>query len=340
VASRLAAFHQIVNHQPTDVPYLTAAWQHFVGHEYDPEDFARTSVDFVRRWDWDWVKINPRATYYSEAWGATYDPDDYDGVIPKAVRPAVTEPGQLARITPLEAAATPVLAEHIASARAIKAELPDRAVLQTVFSPLSVLYQLAALSLYRDEPFAGYTTELRNDDLLRHPSAPAALAAITATLVDYTKALLRPAADGGAGLDGIFYAVTGTASEGLIPKADFDRFSTPYDLAILEAAAPGLRVLHTCRARSNPDWFAGWPISALQWDQHLPGNPGPDAAFPVVPVAGPSRDLFEPGADLAEIGRQLDAVKAARKGRPFLLAASCTVPTPAAEAALTLLRQA
>ena len=116
--------------------FLTSAWQHFVGEEYDPVRFALATVDFNRTLDWDLVKINPRAVYYSEAWGSVYDADDYTGVVPRLVSPAITGVADLAKIRPLDPRTNPALAEHLASARLIREQLPDRAMLQTVFSPL------------------------------------------------------------------------------------------------------------------------------------------------------------------------------------------------------------
>lgn len=63
------AFHDILKGEG-NVPYLTSAWQHLIGHEYGAQKQARAHIDFVSKWDWDWVKINPRSAYHSEIWGA------------------------------------------------------------------------------------------------------------------------------------------------------------------------------------------------------------------------------------------------------------------------------
>ncbi len=322
--------------------FLTSAWQHFVGEEYDPVRFATATVDFNRAWDWDWVKINPRAVYYSEAWGSTYDPDDYQGVIPRLVSPAVSTVADLARIGPLDPRANPVFAEHLASARSIREQLPDRALLQTVFSPLSVLLQLAGLPLYPDDVVPGSTARFELDDLLRSDpeGVRIALAAIAQTLADYVSALLAPTEAGGAGLDGIFYAVTGTASSGYLDRNRFQEFSRPYDQQVLVAVADGLAVLHTCRADSHPEWFADYRIDALHWDQFLPGNPALDVRLGIPVVGGVNNQLFAPGADDGQVADQLEATFAAAPDRPFLLAPSCTIPTPADPEALRRLRQA
>lgn len=60
MANRRAVFHDIATHK-SETPYLVGAWQHLVGHEYGAKEFANAYIDFVKRWDWEWVKINPRA---------------------------------------------------------------------------------------------------------------------------------------------------------------------------------------------------------------------------------------------------------------------------------------
>lgn len=339
MSTRLDIFRDIIAGRG-ERPHLTAAWQHFVGREYDPVDFAQASVEFVQRWDWDWVKINPRAVYYAEAWGGVYDPDNYEGVVPALLKPAIGAPEEVKKIAALDPNENAIFAEHIGSARAIKQALPDRAVIQTIFSPLSVLYQLADLPLYPGQKTS--TTSFTQADLLDGYSVETkhALAAIAGTLAAYVKELLRPASEGGAGLDGIFYAVTGTASQGLVTREQFDEFSVPYDRQILAAGREGIIVFHTCQDDSHPDWFADWPIDALQWDQALPANPGVDTDFGVTPVAGPSSTLFAPGQDLNKLASQIETTVKARTGKPFLLAPSCTIPTPATDEALSLLRRA
>ncbi len=322
--------------------FLTAAWQHFVGEEYDPLRFATATVEFTRAWDWDWVKINPRAVYYSEAWGSRYDPDDYAGVVPRLVAPAIQTVADLTRIRPLDPAENPVFAEHLLSARLIREQLPDRALVQTVFSPLSVLLQLAGLPLYPGDVVNGSTTPFTHDDLLRSDpdGVHAALAAISQTLADYVAALLAPLDQGGAGLDGIFFAVTGTASAGHFTADQFDAYSRQYDRRVLDATGDGVVVFHTCRADSHPEWFADYPIDALHWDQFLPGNPAVATDFGVTPVGGVSYDLFGVGGDRAEVARQLDETLAHGPVRQFLLSPSCTIPTPADPDSLRRLREA
>ena len=343
--NRRQAFHDIVRNRPVDVPYLVAAWQHLIGHEYGAKEFAAAYTDFVKHWDWEWVKINPRAVYYAEAWGSRYDKDDYAGfVLPRKLKSAIETPADLAKVTRLNPRENAYFAEALEAAGLIRNALEDRAALQTVFSPLSVLLQIADLPLYPGDDYA--TPTLTRDELVfdHAEEAKAALDAIAHTLADYATALVTSKENGGVGLDGVFYAVTGMVSEDYFDQKQYAEFGEPYDRIVLDAikaANPDAVVLlHTCRAESHPDRFAAdyaGDIAVLQWDQYLQGNPQIDAPFDVVPVGGPSYQDFALDGDADTVRADINEVKRLRSGKPFLLAPSCTVPTPASEASLAAL---
>ncbi len=344
-SNRRQAFHDIARHRSTDVPYLVAAWQHLIGHEYGADEFADAYIDFVKTWDWDWVKINPRAIYYSEAWGSKYDQNDYAGyVIPRKLQDAVTTVDDLAKIVELDPKTNEVFGQQYASAAKIRAAFTDRAVLQSIFNPLSVLLQLADVPLYPGDEYA--TPSLTRDELVFEHAGEAkkALGNIANTLAAYAAALVTPVEQGGAGLDGIFFALTGTVSEGYFTKEQYAEFGEPYDRIVLDAikkANPDAEVLlHTCRAFSNPDWFDDYGVEIVQWDQYLDGNPQIDAQLKVVPVGGPSFTDFAQDGDAQIVKSDIDKVIKLREGKPFLLAPSCTVPTPASEQSLKALADA
>ena len=56
---------------PDRVP--VSAWRHFIPDEQKPETLARASLNHFTTFDWDWLKLNARATYYEEAWGSRFD---------------------------------------------------------------------------------------------------------------------------------------------------------------------------------------------------------------------------------------------------------------------------
>lgn len=344
MANRRAVFHDIATHK-SETPYLVGAWQHLVGHEYGVEEFANAYIDFVKRWDWEWVKINPRAVYYAEAWGSRYDRNDYAGfVLPKKISAAITEPDDVRKIKEFNAPDNEYFAEALAAAALIRQGLEDRAVLQTIFSPLSVLLQIADLPLYPGDDYATATLTVENVIFNQPEVAKLALANIAHTLASYARALVRPESEGGAGLDGVFYAVTGTVSEDYFDAQRYLEFSGPYDRIVIDAvhrANPDAVVLlHTCRAESHPNWFDTTGVDLLQWDQYQPGNPKADADLTAAPVAGAPYDLFTPNGDVEQVRRELAETIKLREGKPFLLAPSCTVPTPASDEVLQALSDA
>lgn len=343
--NRRQAFHDIARHRKTEAPYLVAAWQHLVGHEYGADEFADAYIDFVKKWDWDWVKINPRAIYYAEAWGSRYDHNEYDGyVIPRKLDDAVKSPSDLSKIVELDPKSNEVLRQQYDSAAKIRAAFTDRAVLQSIFNPLSVLLQLGDVPLYPGDEYA--TPSLTRDELVfDHPDeAKKALTNIANTFAAYASALVTPVEQGGAGLDGIFFAVTGTVSEGYFTKEQYSEFGEPYDRIVLDAikkANPDAEILlHTCRAFSNPNWFEDYGVEIVQWDQYLDGNPQVDTPLKVVPVGGPSYTDFAADGDASVVKADIEKVIKLRAGKPFLLAPSCTVPTPASEESLKALADA
>ncbi|NEG69596.1 uroporphyrinogen decarboxylase family protein [Bifidobacterium choloepi] len=355
---RKQAFHDILDGH-AEVPFLTSAWAHFVGSEYGPAELAGAHIDFVERWDWDWVKINPRSAYYPEAWGAVFDQFDYGGgKSPRLERPVILRPEDTAGIRHIDVESSQVFREQVAAAAQIADRFDDRVVIQTVFSPLTVLYYLASLPRVKNKPVYGPAPTVTIESLLfeQPDAAKSALLAIAKTLADYVRLLVAPRSQGGAGVDGIFYAVTGTVAKHYLTREQYREFGEPFDRIVLDAvrdasslsageAGAKIRLLHTCQDYSNPDWFVGYPVDVLQWDQFLAGNPKPDELIGApgewtsldgrvadlgvhgpVPVLGPESRLLGASTDIDELRRELRDVVEERVGRPFLLAPSCTLP--------------
>ncbi|MDR1449272.1 MAG: hypothetical protein LBI84_03555 [Propionibacteriaceae bacterium] len=312
-----------------------SAWRHFTEHEHGAAELADATVGFARRWGWDWVKINPRATYYAEAWGKVYDASDYRDVLPRQVSTPLRRPADLHSIGRLDAGASSPFHEHIEAARLVRAGLPDLPVLQTVFSPLGVVLELAGLPSFAQGAVYGAADPIPLLELLNadRSGLHRALRAVAETLADYVNRLLSPA----VGLDGIFYAVLGTAQSGLLDPAAFHELSRPYDEIVLAAADGAVRILHTCGARSHPEWFINYPVDGVNWDQQAPGNPGLVAPFSRIAVGGVSNELIATGTPAAVAAQTREALRAAA-GRPFLLTPGCAVPIAVPDANLAAFR--
>lgn len=70
-----------------------SAWRHFLDEENNPDTLAAVTLKHFHDFDWDWIKVNPRATYYAEAWGNRYDFNDYDSVLPRLIEGPLNRPG-------------------------------------------------------------------------------------------------------------------------------------------------------------------------------------------------------------------------------------------------------
>ena len=53
------------------------AWGHTYREEWSPEDLAAITVERARRFGWDFVKFQPRASSFAEAFGSVYKPSGH-----------------------------------------------------------------------------------------------------------------------------------------------------------------------------------------------------------------------------------------------------------------------
>src|SRR5215472_19224744 len=112
------------------------AWGHRYRDEWTPEKLAQVTIDRATRFGWDFVKFQPRATFFAEAFGAAYRPAGH------ALRaPVIDEPPvrTLEDWEHLKLVNQDVLDEQARTLGVVVKGLGGRVpVLQTVFSPLSV----------------------------------------------------------------------------------------------------------------------------------------------------------------------------------------------------------
>src|SRR6202521_517199 len=50
------------------------AWGHTYREEWSPQDLAGVTIERARQFEWDFVKFQPRATCFAEAFGSVYKP--------------------------------------------------------------------------------------------------------------------------------------------------------------------------------------------------------------------------------------------------------------------------
>ena len=306
-------------------------WWHDFVREWSAEGLAAAMLESVERYDFDYLKVNPRATYYAEAWGCAYRASGDPARQPATESWVLHEASDLASVRAIDGTAGP-FAEQLEALRLIgeglRGEVP---FVQTVFSPLSVLGRMAD----GREPVQRWMTEA--PDALH-----SALDAVTETLAAYSSACIA------AGADGIFFATTEWATSEALTPALYETFGRSYDLRVLDAVqGASTNILHVCRPNNMLSDLLNYPVAAVNWAVHAPGNASFASILPQTPMAlmggvDERHALLSSSPD--DVRGQVRAALAATGGRRFLLGGGCSISpqTPPAniEAAVAAVREA
>jgi uroporphyrinogen decarboxylase len=299
-------------------------WGHTFREEWSPGDLAAVTLERRRAYGWDFVKLQPRACCFAEAFGSDYRPSDDPGEGPVLVRPAVTVPEDWARLPRVDAGVS-ALGDQVEALRLVAGELgPSVPVIQTVFSPLMVAAYLIGEDRLR------MARELRERPEVVGP----ALERIADALADLAVRSVE------AGAAGIYFAVARFASEDLLTAAEYEALALPHDRRVLEAvpaADAWLNVLHLCGPRQRLTLAAELRTRVLSWSVHEPGNP------PLAEGQAVTGSAVMGGIDHAEgllrgtpdeVLTQGRTAISSTDGRGFLLGPGCSVPPEVPEANL------
>ena len=285
-------------------------WGHDYLREWSPEDLVEATLEQYRAHDWDFIKFNPRASYFAEAWGSTYDrPAEQRS--PRALSDAMSSVADLAAMQPVDPRGG-VFGEHLTALRMLLDEVGDEVdVVHTVFSPLSVVGRLCGA----DERLRGFA----GDD---PPSVHSAIAAATETLSEYSEAALE------AGASGLFFAPLAWASHDTCDEDFYREFGRPYDLQLLAGVRDAdFNILHVCRNHNMIDLLLDYPVAAVNWADRGQGNPG------LAEVAQSTDKAVMGGVDQTRLaGMSADEVAAQARDTltagadRLLLTAGCSIP--------------
>ncbi len=304
-----------------------SAWWHDFLWEWSAEGLAEATIEAYRKYGWDFIKVNPRATYYAEDWGARFRASGQADKQPELVEPAVQSPEDLARIRrldPSQGAYGEQLAALAIVTREVGGEVP---VIQTVFSPLAVISRLSGSTRFVQRLIA------------EQADAPLeALDAVADTLAAYARACLD------VGAAGIFFATVEWGSADIISAEDYDRFARPFDLRVLEAVrdAP-FNVLHVCRDNNHLLRLLDYPVAAFHWDVRGAGNPSfTDVAAKTgaALMGGVSHQSTIASGSADDVAAEARRAVQQTAGRRFLLAPGCSIDPATPEANLRALVEA
>lgn len=293
-----------------------AWWGHTFVEEWSPERLAQITIDRARRYNWDFVKFQPRASSFAEAFGATYSPSGNATEGPLPGPPVINGPQDWVKVRVTQPAA---LADQVEAIGMVASALgPSVPVIQTVFSPLSV---------------AGYLVggdKQRAVEALREApeTVTPALERVASVLAQFSEASVE------AGAAGIFYAISGYAASDLTSEADYQRLAIALDRSVLESLPPTawFNVLHLCGSNLHFQLADVLPVQAVSWSVHDEGNPslseGRGRSGKAVMGGLARHETIAAGSPEAVIE---EGAKARREteGRGLLLAPGCSVPVNA-----------
>jgi uroporphyrinogen decarboxylase len=306
------------------------AWGHTYKEEWSPELLAAVTVDRARRQRWDFVKLQPRATFFAEAFGSRYQPSGHSLRGPVLVHAGISDATDASGWSNLKVVDQKVLDEQVRALALVVGELGDTVpVIQTVFSPITVADYLVG----RDK--RALVRELR-----QHPEVLVpALEKIMDALAGFARASVE------AGAAGVFYAISGFASPDAMPNQVYDELLFPIDQRFIEAlpAQAWFNVLHLCGSHVNMDVARRLPVQAVSYSIHNRGNPSLVEAQKLTGKAvmgGLEQRKVLVGGPSVTIERQVRAAISSTGGRGLLIAPGCSVPTRASEANLRLMMKA
>lgn len=290
-------------------------WRHFYHMENSAEGTAEAMLWFQREYDWDFMKINPRADYHIEDWGfeQVWSKNEFEKH--RKTKFPITGIRDWQKIRPLSLN-SPVLAEHLKVVSLIRKrsdkELP---LLMTVFTPLAI----AGRMVERDEMLV--------EHLQKAPElVESALRAITETFVRFVSELRN------AGADGIFFATTDWASSDYLTWTDYERFGLPYDLPVINAAGDdAINLLHVCHSNCFLTELSSrsYPAKMINWNSFDPTNLPLDKAEIALPhhchVGGVDHTGWLLRSTPAEIEYLVDKLKDEFPANRLIIGPGCAI---------------
>ena len=295
-------------------------WGHDFDREWNPHTLTEAMVENFARYDWDYMKVNPRASYHVEGWGVKVRPSGERYKAPIIEDTPIKTASDWKRLRPLEPDEG-ALGEQLQALQLINHSIGYEAYfVQTIFCPLGVAKYLVG---NKNE---SVQQTIHEDRAAMH----AALRVITETFTTYAIACLQQ------GASGIFYATNGWASEGMLSEDQYREFGEQYDLEFLDGikSRSKFNILHNCGSHIYFDLLATYPVQAINWAATLDGNPdlreGKLRSGKAV-MGGISEKTTLKSGEPDQVREEVEKALDLTGGRHFLLAPGCSIPpeTPA-----------
>lgn len=296
--------------EPVDRPAISF-WRHFPSQDQDPRQLARATIDFQNEYRLDLVKLMPSGMYSVVDYGvATGEPDPVTGARAR-VGGSIGSVADVAALAGRNGMGPSLKAELEAAAAVRQAVSADVPVIETIFSPLTMLAKLSP------EPLTSTLTELGD-------RARSVLDKLADDVIAFAEASLR------GGVDGFFYA-TQWANHELDDDAVYDEYGVGYDERILGALRPAseLLMLHLHGSLPRFELAGRLPVDWVNWEDRdsIPSLAAASQAAPVGLAAGLPRDAAPYTDKHVEqaCARYVEDAVVATGGDRLLLAPGCVL---------------
>ncbi len=301
-----ARFLTAAHGEATDRPPV-GAWIHYGSSFYSPRQAADVHLWFAAEYDWDYLKVM----------------DDFRLDLPEGLV-EITDAAQLDGVVPDPDAVPSNLAKQAETLRLIREGAPDRALIDTVFSPTQTLVRALGGSVL---------DFFKADAALAH----ATIGRVAKVLAAHARRL------GDLDVDGVFLAVNGASTDwtsfGITPE-QFRDWVAPYDREVLDAATGRVRILHLHGDGIDLDLVRDHPAEVASWSDVTSGITAAQVRddLGLVPMFG----IDEIGSLYWTPARTRADVQRARRltDDRLILAPNCTVHSDLSPAVLHAFRQA
>ncbi|UCC44484.1 MAG: hypothetical protein JSU65_00720 [Candidatus Zixiibacteriota bacterium] len=296
--------------------FAASFWRHFFHAEHHAEGTVEAMLGFQKQFDWDFMKINPRADYHVEGWGLTQHWSHNEFKKHTKGNFPIKSADDWVTLKALSTS-TPVLAEHLKVVSEIRKgsdrELP---VLMTLFTPLSI-----AGRMVEDQ-------QMLVDHIRMEPAkVEIGLRTITDTFARFVSELRN------AGADGLFYATTQWASSDRLTWEEYERFGVPYDLELVRAAEnDALNLLHVCSTNNYLEELAKLDYNAAMynWDSFHPTNTPLEDAHNIITtgalVGGVDHRGWLQNSTPEEVTVLVDQLKSGTDPSRLIIGPGCSIP--------------
>ncbi len=286
-------------------------WGHFYDREETAEEFARATIEFQKKYDWDFIKMNPRMFYHTEGWGLKQRYSGKPHERPSVIDVPCKTPNDWKKIRKLNCDQG-ALAEQLDAIRRIKDKFDDVYVIETIFTPLSVVG-------YMTRKVVHVVGELRT----RPQIIKDVLNIVTDTFSEFAYRCLK------AGADGIYFATTDWATAQLLHEEEYLEFGIPFDKRVLKVVENAdFNVLHVCKEHNYLHLMKNYNVSAVSWADTVSTNQSLKEGHNLLNkcvIGGIDRvkDLFH--KDIDELDEHLETISTENRDIPWIIGPSCSI---------------